>query len=109
VAIIVFSAGGLAFALSGGFAANATISAIIRLVTYAMVCTTLPVFRRRAGMEAPGFTVRGGIAVAVVGLGFCLWLLSTRTFAQAWILVLIMAAGWLVSLLSARKGPRPEA
>ena len=51
VAIYVFAAAGLAFALSGGFAANATISAIIRLVTYAMVCSTVPLFRRRPAME----------------------------------------------------------
>jgi amino acid transporter len=108
-AIYVFAAGGLAFALSGGFAANATISAITRLVTYAMVCSTLPVFRRRAGMEAPGFSVPGGVAVAVVGLGFCLWLLSTRTFAQVWILGLIALGGWLVGLLSRPKAEPPEA
>ena len=102
VAIVVFAASGLAFALSGGFAANATLSAIIRLVTYAMVCSTLPVFRRRAGMDPPGFRVPGGDAVALVGLGFCLWLISTRTFGQAWILLAIMAVGTIVGLVSRR-------
>ena len=106
VAIGVFAAAGLAFALSGGFAANATLSAIIRLVTYAMVCTTVPLFRRRPGMEAPGFRIPGGTAVAAAALAFCLWLLSTRTFAQAWILGLLIAAGWLLSLLS-RPKPAP--
>jgi amino acid transporter len=106
VAIGVFAAAGLAFALSGGFAANATISAIIRLVTYAMVCTTVPIFRRRAGMEAPGFRIPAGTAIAMVGLGFCLWLLSTRTFAQAWILVALIVAGWLLGLAAGRK-PAP--
>jgi APA family basic amino acid/polyamine antiporter len=109
-AIYVFAAAGLAFALSGGFAANATISAIIRLVTYAMVCSTVPVFRRRPAMEAPGFRIPGGSAVAMVGLAFCLWLLSTRTFTQAWILVAMMVAGWLLSLLAGRKpAPVPAA
>ena len=107
VAICIFAAAGLAFALSGGFAANATISAIIRLVTYAMVCSTLPIFRRRPAMEAPGFRVPGGDVVAVAGLAFCLWLLSTRTFAQAWILLAIMAVGVLVGFASRR--PVPEA
>jgi basic amino acid/polyamine antiporter, APA family len=107
-AIYVFAAGGLAFALSGGFAANATISAIIRLVTYAMVCTTVPIFRRRSSMDAPGFRIPAGTAVAMVGLGFCLWLISTRSFAQARILMALMAVGWLLSLLSRRK-PAPAA
>jgi amino acid transporter len=105
-AIYAFAACGLAFALSGGFAANATISAIIRLVTYGMVCTTVPLFRRRAGMEAPGFRIPGGTAVAGAGFLFCLWLLSTRSFAQAGILVVLMAAGWLLGLASGRK-PAP--
>ena len=108
VAIYVFATAGLAFALSGGFAANATISAIIRLVTYAMVCSTLPIFRRRAGMEAPGFRVPLGTGVAMAGLGFCLWLLSTRTFAQAWILAALIVAGWLLGLVAGRK-PAPAA
>ena len=109
IAIYVFAASGLAFALSGGFAANATISAIIRLVTYAMVCTTVPVFRRRVGMEAPGFRIPGGTVVAMSGLGFCLWLLSTRTFTQAWILAALIAAGWLLGLLTRRKQAPPAA
>jgi len=109
-AIYVFAASGLAFALSGGFAANATISAIIRLVTYAMVCTTVPVFRRRAGMEAPGFRIPAGTAVAIAGLVFCMWLLSTRTFTQAWILGAMMLAGWLLGLVAGRKpAPLPAA
>lgn len=108
VAICVYAAGGLAFALSGGFAANATISAIIRLITYAMVCTTVPIFRRRVQTEAPGFRIPAGTAVAMAGLGFCLWLLSTRTFTQAWILVALILAGWLLGLVAGRK-PAPAA
>jgi APA family basic amino acid/polyamine antiporter len=103
VAICVFALGGLGFALAGSFAANATISAIIRLVIYAMVCTTVPLFRRRADMEAPGFCIPAGTAVAVLGLGFCAWLLSTRTFTQAWILLALMGVGWLLGLASRRK------
>jgi amino acid transporter len=70
VAIYAFAACGLAFGLSGTFAANATLSAIVRLVTYALVCASLPVFRRRPDLEAPGFRLPAGTAVAVVGLGF---------------------------------------
>jgi APA family basic amino acid/polyamine antiporter len=108
VAIYVFAAGGLAFALSGGFAANATISAIIRLVTYAMVCSTVPVFRRRVGMEPPAFRIPAGTTVATVALAFCVWLLSTRSFAQARILVALIVAGWLLGLVAGRK-PAPAA
>jgi amino acid transporter len=101
-AIYAFTVAGLAFGLSGGFAANATLSAIVRLVTYAIVCASLPVFRRRPAVEAAWFRVPGGPAVAAVALGFCFWLLSTRTFGQAWILVAIMAAGGLLGMTSRR-------
>ena len=109
VAIYAFAAAGLGLALAGSFAANATLSAIVRLVTYAMVCSTVPVFRRRPGLEAPRFRIPAGPAVAVIGLAFCVWLLSTRTFAQTWILGLMIAAGWLLGLLSRRKGTVPTA
>jgi amino acid transporter len=82
-------------------------SAIARLVTYALVCGSLLVFRRRAQMEVPGFRVPAGAAVAVTGMGFCAWLLSTRTFTQAWILLAIMAVGlvlWAVSRGQGRRG-----
>ena len=106
VSIYVFAVAGLGFGLAGGFAANATISAIVRLVTYGLVCASLPVFRRRAGMDEARFRVPGGTAVAVIGMAFCAWLLSTRTFTQAWILLAIMAVGfvlWAVARAQARK------
>jgi hypothetical protein len=31
--------------------------------------------------------------IVPLAVGFCLWLLSTRTFTQAWILVVLMAVG----------------
>lgn len=102
-AIYAFTLAGLAFGITGGFAANATLSAIVRLVTYAMVCGSLLVFRRRGGMDAPGFRLPAGTAVALIALGFCAWLLTTRTFSQAWILLAIMAVGWILGLLGRTK------
>ena len=106
VSIYAFAAAGLAFGLAGGFAANATLSAIVRLVTYGMVCATLPVFRRRAGLEAPRFRVPAGGLVSLLGIAFCLSLLYTRTFTQAWILLALMAVGWGLGRLTplARRG-----
>ncbi|HET7746773.1 MAG TPA: APC family permease [Vicinamibacteria bacterium] len=104
VAIVLYAATGLATALTGGFAANATLSAIVRLVTYALVCLSLVLLRRRGG-EAAAFPVPAGNLVALLGVGFCGWLLTTRTFTQAWMLAAIMVAGWALSLLSRRRGP----
>ena len=55
-------------------------------------------------MGAPGFRVPAGTAVAVMGVGFCLWLLSTRTFTQAWILLAIMAVGFLLWAVARAQG-----
>jgi basic amino acid/polyamine antiporter, APA family len=93
VAIVLYAAAGLGFALSGGFAANATISAIVRLVTYGLVCVALVVLRRRPELAPPGFRLRAGGLVAALGVGFCVWLVSTRTFTQAWVLLALIAVG----------------
>ena len=106
ISIYAFAAGGLAFGLAGGFAANATLSAIVRLVTYALVCASLPVFRRRPAMESPGFRLPAGEAVALLGLAFCVYLLSTRTFTQAWMLLALMAVGFVL-WAAARQRERP--
>jgi basic amino acid/polyamine antiporter, APA family len=94
VAILAYSGLALALAFYGSFEWNATLSAIVRLVTYGLTCAALPVLRRRGG-EA-GFTLRGAGLVVPVAIGFALWLLSTRTFSQAWILLALMAVGALI-------------
>ena len=106
VSIYAFVVAGLAFGLAGGFAANATLSAIVRLVTYALVCASLPVFRRRPGLEAPGFRLPAGDGIALLGIGFCAYLLSTRTFTQAWMLLALMAAGFVLWVAARRPAGR---
>jgi len=102
VAILVYAVVTLAFALQGSFQWNATISAIVRLVTYGLISAALLVFRRRGG-EPPGFRLPGAVVIVPIAIGFCLWLLSTRTFTQAWILGLLMVAGALLQVLTARR------
>jgi amino acid transporter len=102
VAIAVFAALGLALALAGTFAQNVTFAAIVRLVYYALTCAALPLLRRQGG-EPPGFRLRGGPVIAVLAIGFCLWLLSTRTFEQLWILAALIVAGLPFYWFSRRK------
>ncbi|PYQ55538.1 MAG: amino acid transporter [Acidobacteria bacterium] len=98
VAIIIYSAVTLAFALYGSFQWNATLSAIVRLVTYGSICMALLVLRRRG--EGAGFRVPAAGVIAPLAIGFCAWLLSTRTFTQAWILGVLMAVGWALGRLA---------
>jgi basic amino acid/polyamine antiporter, APA family len=112
VAIGAYATAGLAFALSGGFAANATLSAIVRLLTYGLVCAALLKLRRQPEVEAPAFRLPAGPVVAAAGLAFCLWLVSTRTFAQAWVLaalVLVGVALWWAAGRGRRVGTPPAA
>jgi amino acid transporter len=105
VAVVANSAVALALALYGSFTEAASLSVVTRLGIFGITCAALPVLRLRRPAEAPGFRLPGGPAVAAAGVLFCLWLLATRSFAQIWLLLLILAAGMLVRWWVARKGP----
>jgi basic amino acid/polyamine antiporter, APA family len=99
VSIVTFAALVFALALFGSFAWNATLSAIVRLLTYGLTCVALLVFRRRASAAPAGFVVPGAAFVVPLAVSFCLWLLVTRPLAQAWVVVALVTAGavlWLV-------------
>jgi amino acid transporter len=103
VAILIYSGLALALALAGTFEANATLSAIVRLVTYGLTCGALFVFRRRPGAPEAGFRVPWAAFVVPVALGFCGYLLVTRSSRQAWILIALMAAGEALRRISGRR------
>jgi amino acid transporter len=106
VSIITCSLIALALGLAGSFAATSTLSAIGRLVVYALTCGALIRLRRTGGPPA-GFVLPGGTMFAVVGIIFSVWLLSTRSFAQAWMIGAIVVAG-AVMRWSVRSGDRQQ-
>src|SRR2546423_2282052 len=63
VSILVYAAVTLGFALYGSFRWNATLSAIVRLVTYGLISAALLVLRRRGGPE-PGFRLPAAAVIA---------------------------------------------
>jgi basic amino acid/polyamine antiporter, APA family len=85
----------LALGLYSSFAQAASLAAVARLAIFALTCAALIVFRLR-NLESPGFRVPCGHLVAIAGILFSLWLIVTRSFAQIWILVSIVAAGVVV-------------
>jgi len=105
-AIALYAAIVWGLALYGSFEWNATLSAVVRLVTYALTCAALIAFRRRRALEPPGFQVPAGMAVAIAGSAFCLGLLATRSFAQAGVLVALAGVGPLLWLWSRRTTAR---
>ncbi len=110
VAIILNSLVSLGLALAGTFTQTATLAAIGRLVVLVVICAAVVALRRQGGSPA-GFILPAGITVAVLGIVFSVWLLSTRSFAQGWSVGLIVAAGEAVRLTAPRRrvAPAPTA
>jgi amino acid transporter len=110
VAVLAYALVALGLALYGDFRWNATLSAIVRLLTYGMTCAALLVLRSRRPGEAPGFRLPAAGVVAPAAVGFCLWLLVTRTWSQAWVLAAIVGLGALLFAVAPRlTSARPAA
>jgi amino acid transporter len=103
VAIVVNSAIALALGLVSNFGQLATFGAITRLGIYISTCAALIALRKKLGVPST-FRAPAGPALAIVGIAFGLWLLSTRKLDQAWLLPVVVALGGLVGL--AMRGSR---
>lgn len=104
IAVIANSTIGLGLALAGSFGQLATFGAISRLGIYIATCAALIALRRKRG-EPQGFRAPGGLVLAVAGIVFCLWLLSTRSFAQAWFLPIVILIGFGLWYAMRRSAP----
>jgi basic amino acid/polyamine antiporter, APA family len=95
VSIMVFAVLVWGFALSGEFKWNVTLSAVARLLYYAVCCAALPVLRRKqpgdAGFRLPAGNVFAGLAVLM-----CAALATQVNFGQS----LIVAATIAIALLN---------
>lgn len=94
VSILVFAALVWAFALSGEFKWNVTLSAVARLLYYAVCCAALPVLRRKRVGDA-GFRLPAGNFLAGVAVVMCLVLVTRVDFGQSLILLATVALGLL--------------
>src|SRR5438094_5211997 len=96
--IIITAAVMLLLTLKSSFVAALTISAIARLVTYAVTCAALPVLRRKASVPAAVFRVRGGPVIAVAALALSVWLLANSTLREAIQAAIAATVGLLIYL-----------
>ena len=94
VSILVFAALVWAFALSGEFKWNVTLSAVARLLYYAVCCAALPVLRRKSVGDA-GFRLPAGNFLAGVAVVMCMILVTRVDFGQSLILLATVALGLL--------------
>ena len=94
VSILVFSTLVWAFALSGEFKWNVTLSAVARLLYYAVCCAALPVLRRKQPGEAR-FHLPAGNLFAGLAVLMCAVLVTRVDFGQSLILLATIAVGLL--------------
>lgn len=93
VAIIVFAFASLGFSLVGSFVSNAVLSAIVRLVTYALVAAAVLRLRQKWPDRPPTFRLPAAPLVSGLALAFCGYMLWTRPFAQAWMAGVMLVLG----------------
>ena len=94
VAIMLSSIVMLGLTLFSTFVSALTLSAIIRLITYATTCAALPVLRRKSG--APAFSAPAGPIISVAAIACCVWLLSTTSWDEARVVGIASALGLLL-------------
>ena len=98
VSIFVTAALMLMLTLKSSFVAALTISAIARLVTYAVTCAALPVLRRRRDVPKAMFRLPGGRVIAIASLILAAWLLLNSSLYEAVEATIAAAAGLLIYL-----------
>jgi amino acid transporter len=98
VSILVFAVLVWAFALTGEFKWNVTLSAVARLLYYAVCCAALPVLRRKQPGDAR-FRLPAGNLFAGCAVLMCAALVTQVDFGQSLILLATIVIGlmnWLV-------------
>ena len=90
LSILVFAALVWGFALIGEFSWNVTLSAVARLLYYAVGCAALPVLRRRQPGGAM-FKLPAGNFFAALGIILCIILVTRVDFGQSLIVIATIA------------------
>lgn len=99
VSILFFAGLGWLLALLGTFEWNASLSAAARLLTYGVTCGTLPVFRHR-DPQATIFRAPAGLVMSLLGVAFCLILLTQMGRVEFFILAATILSATLTWLWS---------
>ena len=87
------------------FASNAVLSAIVRLVTYALVAIAVLRLRQKWPDRAPTFRLPLAPLVVTLAFGFCAYMLWTRPLRQAWMLLVMLAIGTVLFADRTRRLP----
>jgi APA family basic amino acid/polyamine antiporter len=94
ISIFIFAAITWGLALFGSFAWNLTLSAVARLVYYAVGCAALPVLRAKRPQSAV-IKVPGGPYLSILAIMICLVLLTQVDLSKSLILLATVVAAFL--------------
>jgi APA family basic amino acid/polyamine antiporter len=76
LSIFLFGALTLGLALSGTFEGMLKISAVARIIPYALTCLAIPVLRKKYPDAPERFKLKGGATIPVLAIVLCVWLLT---------------------------------
>jgi amino acid transporter len=102
VSILVCAIAALLIAVSGTFIYAVKITVITRVIVYASTCVALPILRRRQHDEG-SFKVPFGIAVSLVCVALCMWLLINSDWREARDVSIALGVGLLIYLVTPKR------
>jgi amino acid transporter len=85
--------------LSYSFLTAVKINVLIKLITYALVCLSLPILRRKSSEFPELFRLPGGIIISILALILCIWLLFRSSGEELIQLSVIAFAGLVIYFL----------
>lgn len=97
--LLLFTGITIAVSLNYSFLSAASLSAITRVMIYAIVCSTLVVLRKKRLEQSGFYKIRYGVPVAVFAIGVTAWLLSSSKPNELRDIGIALAAGLLIYAL----------
>ena len=98
--LVLFAAVTILISISNTFIYAATISAITRVMTYAIVCISLIVLRKKITSQTGFFKIPFGKFFAITGILITIWLLTSSKLTALKDITIALAAGLLIYILN---------
>ncbi len=98
--LVLFAAVTILISISNTFIYAATISAITRVMTYAIVCISLIVLRKKIASQTGFFKIPFGKFFAIAGILITIWLLTSSKLTALRDITIALAAGLLIYILN---------
>jgi amino acid transporter len=98
--ILAYCALGFVLGATGTFQGLAVMSSLARLVGYVVSVATLPRLRKRFGHAPGAIRLPGGLAIPIVAVVVCLWLIAQVSFEAVWKTGALIAVGAVLYLVA---------